>query len=92
MRWDRARRNLCRLEDYKACNKDEKRNEVDHIDWGIQDGPSDFGPRIRCERFSKADMGAHGKAYAAMVSYPAVNGKPTKDNTYGEIGGNHNGY
>lgn len=36
-------------------------------------------------------MGAHGEAYAAMVSYPATNGKPVKDNTYGEIARNHSG-
>jgi len=37
-------------------------------------------------------MGVHGKAYTAMVSYLDVNGKPRKDNTYGEIVGNHHGY
>ena len=37
-------------------------------------------------------MGVHGKVYAAMVSYPTVNGEPIKDRTYGEIAGNHSRY
>jgi len=34
-------------------------------------------------------MGAHGQAYASMVSYPTTNGKPTEDPTYGEIARNN---
>ena len=29
MRWDRAKRTVRSLEDWKSCDEDEKRNEVD---------------------------------------------------------------
>ena len=59
------------------------------MDWGIRDGPSDFGPKIRHECSVEANMGAHGKAYTSMVSYPTANGEHEKDPTYGQIAGNH---
>jgi len=37
-------------------------------------------------------MGAHGKPYAAMVSYSFAYGKLVENNTHGMIAGNHCGY
>jgi len=47
---------------------------------------------IECECFVQGDMGVHGEAYVAMVSYSAMNGKPEADITYGDIARNRCGY
>ena len=45
-----------------------KGDEIDHVDQGIRDGL-----RIKHEHPAKANMGVHGQACTAMISYPIVN-------------------
>lgn len=64
-------------------------NEIDRKNQRIQVGSSDSRLVIGHEQSAKADMGAHGEAYAAMVSNLAMNGEPDEDPTYGKIVGSH---
>jgi len=82
----------CSLEDREAHNANRKRDEIDRVDRGIGNGSADFGSRIGRERPTKEDMGVHGQACTAMVSYSIVNGKSAKDPTYGKIVGNNGRY
>ena len=46
----------------------------------------------RDDFLAEEDMETNGDTYAAVVSYLAANGEPTKDNTHGAIAENNYGH